>query len=244
MEIYDTLLLGSGYYAVGYAEARGNCLIVEEGQVADTQFYLPMRGFSSGAMEPSTEAGRRLYDTVAGMGLIGRGGLCVNGLESALARHILTIGVRLRLKCRAVEQVAEGDLCRVVLSSNAGLCTVYARRVLDTRPRPERRFVTVLVQSDRPYAELAPLLHAFPGAELSCAFYEGRYALTVPADGYDENSVKVMIWERFPRLLGVKILYIAPAFLASHCQGQPTDAAYDDPIQAYEAGYRAGEVRA
>ena len=36
MKTYDTLLLGSGFFSVGYAAARGGCLIAEEEQICDT----------------------------------------------------------------------------------------------------------------------------------------------------------------------------------------------------------------
>jgi hypothetical protein len=245
MKIYDTLLIGSGYYAAGYADAQKNCLIVEEGQVADTQFYLPMRGFAAEGMKPMTKAGGRLFDLALEMGLFRDGGLCANALESLLARHMLAVGTPILLKCRAVRTCREGELTRVTLLTNAGLSDVYAKKILDTRPRPRHKAITVLLHSAEPIgAAASALLAAFPGAELAPAFYEGRTALTVPADGYDENTVTCMIHDRFPKISGVRILYIAPSLVALGCEGQQTDAAYSDPIAAYEAGLCAAEVRA
>ena len=244
MKIYDTLLLGSGYYSVGYAEARGNSLIVEEGQVVDTSFYLPMRGFSAEWIQPTTAGGERLYACIKNMGLIDQRGLCVNGLESALARHCLDIGAPLRLKCRAVRRRTEGELTAVTLQSNEGLCEVYAREVVDTRPHGAVWYQNFLVTADSYQEIVAPIRTAFPGAEIDFAFYRGRCVITIPAAGYDENSIKRMIHARFPRVEGLKLLYIAPAFMAGRggCIGQPGDAGCYGPVEAYDAGYRAGEV--
>lgn len=237
MKIYDTLLLGAGYGAVGYAEARGNCLIIEEGQVADTQFYLPMRGFVAGEMSPKTAAGERLYSCIAGMGLIRSDALCVNGLECAFARYILDNKVEMLLKCRMVRCELCGDVYDVTLQTNAGLSHVRACRILDTRPRGGEKQLTVLVNLRcEPDEAIPALLSAFPGATLAPAFYPGRYAMTIPAEGYDENTVKQMVWERFPRITGMQILYIAPAVIAAGCENRFSDAVYPDPVAAYEAG--------
>ena len=242
MKVYDTLLIGSGYYAVGYADARGNCLIVEEGQVADTSFYLPMRGFGVSDMHPTTAGGERLLACINEMGLIDRRGLCVNGLESALARHILAIGAPLRLKCRVVRRRAEGALTALTLQSNEGLCEVYAREVIDTRPPKKNPRQSILLCGGDDRAAAEALLAAFPDATLAPAFYEGRSVMTIPAVGYDENSIKVMIHARFPRVAGLRLMYIAPAFAADACGAGATDAAYPDPVAAYDAGFLAGEV--
>ncbi len=242
MKICDTLLVGSGYYATGFAEARGGCLIAEEGQVADTSFYLPMRGLEAGEMHAVTAGGERLLACIRTMGLMGRRGLCVNGLESALARHILDIGAPLLLKCRAVRRRTEGGLTVVTLATNEGLCEVSARQVIDTRPHPTALFQNILVcGADTPEAEAA-LLAAFPGARLAPAFYEGRRLLSLPADGHDEGSIKLLIHERFPRVAGLRLLYIAPAFFAVPEGQTMTAAAYPDPVAAYDAGFLAGEV--
>ena len=245
MKAYDTLLIGSGYAAIGYAEARQNCLVVEERQIADTQFYLPMRGFAAGEMTANTQGGERLLACMRGMGLIKDGALCVNGLECAFARYLLDTNAPLLLKCRAVRAVAVEGGYEVTLQTNAGLSTVRAKKIIDTRPTGRQRVCVLLLVKGEADSTLAAVLAAFPGATVSPAFYEGRYALTIPADGYDENSVKCMIEERFPRgLLDVQILYIAPAFIYEGVSAPLSDASYPDPITAYEAGYRAGEVTA
>ena len=45
MEQFDTVLIGSGYSSIGYAVGNKKTLIVEEQEIADTHFYLPLRSF-------------------------------------------------------------------------------------------------------------------------------------------------------------------------------------------------------
>ena len=84
MKVYDTIIIGSGYFAWGYALTHENTLIVEETQVADRHFGGCLRGFECEAPVLSTEGARALWDHVCTLGLFRNGRLSVTGLEAAL----------------------------------------------------------------------------------------------------------------------------------------------------------------
>ena len=242
MKIYDTLILGSGYYSAGYALSRGNCAIVEEHQMCDTSFYLPLRAFAYHPYAPTTEEGRALEATFCELGLFASGMQNVNAFECAFCKYLLSRDLIPLLKSRAValERLEDGTY-DATISSNEGLTHLYARRVLDTVARPTGRRITVLYSTKDAEGTAELLLTAFPGASIEPAFYAERYALRIPVEGYDENTVKPWIHDTWCRVQpAARILSIAPVFLPSEgeCMG---DFAYQNPIEAFEAGYLAAK---
>ena len=60
MKIYDALIIGSCYRALGYALTKGNSVIVEEREMCDTQLCVPIYSFERDKEEPTTELGKSL----------------------------------------------------------------------------------------------------------------------------------------------------------------------------------------
>ena len=238
MKLYDTLIIGSGYFSVGYALAKGNCMIAEEHQICDTGFYLPLRSFSYRPYEPVTEEGRRLATTFSELGLFSDGMQNTNAFECAFCRYLLSKDFIPTLKCRVISQEKLPDgTYSATLQTNEGLTEIRARHILDTRsPITDRRLTMLYLAKSEDVGER--LLSAFPGSTLEPAFYAGRYALHIPVNGYDENTVKPWIHQRWCELgLDAKILYIAPVFYHGGDISTPGDGQYRNPIEAFEAGY-------
>ena len=241
MKIYDTLILGSGYFSAGYALARGNCAIVEEHQMCDVSFYLPLRAYAHRPYTPTTEEGRALEATFSELGLFENGMQNVNAFECAFCRYLLSRDLIPFLKSRviALSRLEDGTYDATV-ESNEGLTHLYARRVLDTVARPAKRRITVLYSTKDAEGCAAQLLAAFPGASIEPAFYAERYALRIPAEGYTENTVKPWIHDVWCRVKpNAKILAIAPVFLP--LGDGVGDFGYENPIEAFEAGYATGK---
>lgn len=236
--IYDTLIEGCGYFSVGYALSRGNCLICEEQQICDTGFYLPMRTFTHLAYEPTTDDGKELLNCFDSLGLFKGGEQCLNRFESALCNFLLKKQTKVYLKCKIVskKQLSDGTW-DVTVHSNAGLSHVYARNVISTKSTSDKKHYTVLFVSDNIERDKAGLLSAFKDAQIEHAFYDGRYALHVSTECADLNELKLSVYNIWQGLdTEAKILYMAPALYGEknhpHC-----DDSYGSPIEAFEAGY-------
>ena len=102
MDIYDTLILGSGYFSAGYAIARGHCAILEEHQICDTGFYLPLRSFAHHPYEPVTEPGRHLAAILDELAVFRDGMQNTNALECAFCRFLIEREITPILKCRVI----------------------------------------------------------------------------------------------------------------------------------------------
>ena len=325
-----TLIVGCGYAAVGYAVGCGDALICEEGQIADTQLYLPMPCFSRSEYEPVTDEGQRLRNIFRELGLFKNGMQDLNGFEIGLCSYLTEARIVLMLKTGVVEitdchgtvvgparlvlpkagvvrdrlwmassehmtvaeddgerrrgavgvdeksargsahcesnkslsedmAVAEDDGERrrgadgileisgegpytVTMISNEGLAQVTVGRIVDCGSfEGKDSWYTVLYCTDEPLADEAKLREVFCGCDIEPAFYSGRYAIHIPVCGYDENTVKVYVHDKW-RSAGISgsILYMAPVLYSRDTVGSLRDGAYGDPIRAFEVGYTLG----
>jgi len=245
MHIYDTLIVGSGYFSAGYALKRGNCIICEEHQICDTGFYLPLRSFSYTPYIPQTADGRELLSEFESLSLFDGGMQELNRFELAFCRFAVNKSLKTLLKCRviSVEAQSDGVYC-VTVQTNEGISALFARSILNTSEAPAKKRYTVLFVSDcLQDAEREKILNAFPEAEIEPAFYSGRYALHFSADGYDENTVKVYAYETWKTLCTeAKILYMAPVFYGEGRGDGIGDGDYGNPIMAFECGMRYADA--
>ena len=244
MKIYDTLIIGGGYTSVGYAVGHADTIICEEHQICDCHFYLPMRSFAYRHYEPTSGEGKRLYDIFSSLSLFKDAEQNVNGFECAMCKYIEEQGIEILLKCRVIDARRRGDgTYDVMIETNAGISHIFAKRIVKTLSGAEKKFCTVLFVTSSPEAARATLMSAFDGAWIEPAFYDGRYALHIPAIDTDENRIKLEIYKKWRELeTDAKILYIAPVFYSEVCTSAMCDEHYENPIEAFEAGYTYAEV--
>ena len=243
MHIYDALIIGCGYAAVGYAQTRKNTLILEEQHACDTAFYLPLKGFRWAPYSPKTEEGKALLSCFEELSLFERGMQCTTAFESAFCKYLLTKNINILLKSRLVRTKKLPDgFFEVEISTNEGLHTVLARRVLRAREKAEERSMTVLMSGT--VESLAPLKLHFTGMMAEPAFYEGRVALHIPVPvDMNENVAKVWIYRKLcDASCKGKIISIAPSFVTRGDREYPLDDRnYENPIEAFEAGCFLGK---
>lgn len=237
MELYDTVLLGSGYSSCGYAASGADCLIVEEQEIADTHFYLPLRSYRHTPYTPATDEGRALADLFAALGLFRDGKQNVNGFEPALCRYMAERDLPILFKARAVRRREESGRQILTLSTNEGLLEVGCRRVIDTRSGRRNERMTALITAREEAAAIAASL--LSGFEMTEAFYPDQYALFAPYLG-DINTALCRIADALSGAEGVRILSVAPCYAADGEGRLLSDDDYENPIAAFEAGYRLG----
>ncbi len=238
MEFFETVLLGSGYSSCGYAASGADCLIVEEQEIADTHFYLPLRSYRHTPYTPTTDEGRALAEIFGSLGLVKDGRQNVNGFEVALCRYLAERELPLLLKARAVRREERDGRILLTLSTNEGLLEVSCRRVIDTRSGQKRQRMTALCTVREEAAAVA--LSLLTGWEVSEAFYPGQYALFAELSG-DVNVALCKIADAVEGAEGVRLLTVAPCFAADGEGRLLSDDDYENPIAAFEAGYLLGK---
>ena len=237
MEHFETVLIGSGYSSIGYAAAHQSTLIIEEQEIADTHFYLPLRSFRYTPYVPKTKEGAALDATFRSLGLFEGDKQNTNGFEPALCRYLERHPLPILLKARVVDRKKSGSSEILTLSTNEGLLQVSCNRVYDTR-NTEKRSLSVLVIAKNPGD--AARAAALTGWELTEAFHPNWYALHVPYTGESENDVKITIHNTLSKIDGIRLLSIAPVYAGKRTEILLSDDSYDNPIAAFEAGYFLG----
>lgn len=236
MKTCDTLVIGCGYTALGMAIGGQNVLICEESETCDTRFYATFRSFRGGAEQPATEEGRRLYSAFEELGLLGEDSRDLCGFETAFCRYALGREVSILLKCRVVEVCPTETGLRCVLLNNAGLETVMAQRVVDTRCRGTGQQFSLLFSARDP----EPVCRLFPEGRVEPAFQKDRWALHLPvAPDADYNTVLEPVCRRWETGRGEQQLLCFGsrlAQLAPRAGDVPVDELFDGPVAAFEAG--------
>ncbi|MBR2043024.1 MAG: hypothetical protein IJ946_01655 [Clostridia bacterium] len=238
MHIYDTLIIGSGYSSLGYALKNENSIICEENQICDTHFYLPLKTFSYKEYTPKTEYAKKLLGIFNSLSVINGDMLNTNALECGICKFITETKVKILLKCRVIKAEKENGIFKATIQTNQGLSFIYAKKVLNTLSSDTDPFFTTLFITDNIEKDKAALLNEFKDGNICPAFYRNRYALQINAKGFDENTVKTFIYEKWKKLkLNAKILYMAPVFYYNNATDGLSDRNYQNPIEAFEAGY-------
>lgn len=240
MRIYDALVIGSGYASVGFARKNKNVIICEEHQICDTGFYLPARCYEYFPYCTKTQEGKKLESVFAELSLFSGEQQNLNGFECAMCTYLVNNPVELLLKSKVigVKRMCEG-VYDVSVYTNEGITHLFTKRVINTKRRLTQKKITVLFTTGNIARAKETLCSVFEGAQIEPAFYEGRYAMHVNADGFDENSVKLWIYNKWCETEpDAKILYIAPVFYGDAVETHLLcDANYTNPIEAFEAGY-------
>lgn len=238
MHLYDSLIIGSGYTSVGFALKRKNCIICEESQCCDPNFYLPLRSFNAEKYVPVTEYGRKLASVFDKYQLINGEYMCTNALEPAFCEFLSQEDINVLLKCRVIdyEKTDDGNYKINVITAE-GISTLYAKNVFDSVPHKLSNYITVLFSSKNGEKAIKELSDAFKDGIFTKAFYENRYAMLLPASNSDVNEMLCYIHDNW-KTQEAKVLYIPPVFVPHSFKEKnfPSDHNYLNPIKALEAG--------
>ncbi len=239
MEIYDTVLVGAGFFACGYAKTHENTLIIEQSQMIDKTFYGTMRGFAHSEPELKTAEARAVFDDFKELGVVKDGSLYVNALDVALCNYIMPDIPDILLGSCCTDIQKNGDIYTVSFVNNGGRDSVKAKKVI-VLSKPRGNFINVLAEYTEPLRG---------NADVIPAFHPNQYVLTFNFPDVDINHAKAMAYERLSELLpeGAKALHMA-TYMYSEPKEPFSDENgvmiidefyYSDPFTAYESGVLA-----
>ena len=156
MKLYKNLIIGSGYFSIGYAAACPDTVVCEEHQICDTSFYLPLRTFRYKPYSPKTEEGARLLSIFNSLSLFGENEQNANGFEFALCKYVSHNQLNILLKCRVIRtERREDGIYDVTVQTNEGLTHLFAEKITDTtggtgeNTIPYSSFATILKKKRR-----------------------------------------------------------------------------------------------
>lgn len=242
MKIYDTLLIGCSYSSVGYALAEKNTLIVEENEMADTRFYLPLKSYKTTTYQPTTCHGEKLLESFNSLGLIQNGVINANGLECAFCDFISQNQLDIIFKSRVINSEWQNDHFCSQIITNSGIITVKSKKIIDTRVlNPQQTSLTVLLKGNLEQFDLQSIESVFTGSYIEKTLYQDVFALFLPQNGKAEyNDILKDFYQKWKRIgNNAKVLYLAPivACVCEKQEGFPKDEYFDNPVKALESGY-------
>ena len=242
MKIYDTLLIGSCYSAVGYALANKNTLIVEENEMADTRFYMPLKNYATSQYQPNTEYGKKLLDCFNSLGLIQNNLINANGLECAFCDFLSQVNLDMIFKSRVIKTDKENDHFCSQIITNSGIITVKSKQIIDTRVTNAKKCcLTVLLKGNLTKTDHQTLEEVFINSHIENTLYTDVYALFLEQPcNIEYNAILTDFFQKWKKVgINAKVLYLAPivACVCENQEGFPKDEYFDNPVKALESGY-------
>ena len=218
--------------------AQKDCLICEESEFLDAGFSMTLKSFSLETLPPLSQPTLALCETYQQMGLLHANQFHCSALEIGASRFALDNQIPVLLKCRVLTIREMDGGYEATLITNGGLETVKAVAVADMRPKGEASALSALftVVDDESIDRVRQL---FPEGKVEPSFCKEWGALHMPLNPKtDYNSALEQLLARWN--LKEKLALIAPRLSYAPAQSTPTDFAFEDPISAFEAGYRWG----
>lgn len=210
MRRYETVILGSGHFALGYAAVRSDTLIVERSYLADAELSGTLGGYMLAGYAPISNEAKELFEFYRECGIACEVALDSPLLEVGASAFAKARGIRYLFgtECTDIKKTDEGY--EVSLFGNAGFETVFAKRLIDSRPT-ERSILRILLRGDRSLAEEIELSVA--STEVTDAFYDGECVLCCRLSNItNANAAKATILreleEKLPRAL--RVVQVAP----------------------------------
>ena len=178
---YETVILGSGYFALGFAFSHKNTLIIEETQLLDPHFFGTLSGFGCEEQKVCAKGASALREAFEKEGVIGKR-LAVNELEPALCRFAERQMPNILLGSFCTDIKRSGDGFFVEICNNEGVSRVFAHHIIDTRMGKGSKINFLLAVNPKN-------LPCIEG--LSPAFYPDQAVVSLDFDGiYDINEAK------------------------------------------------------
>lgn len=236
---YKTVILGSGYFSLGYASTHEDTLIIEDTQLADPHFFGTLDGFDMNIKMPSSKGARGLYDLLFAEGSAKEGRLAVNELEPALCRFIggKKPNILFGSFCTEIKELDGGF--ELTVCNNEGLVSVFCEKLIDTRIPYGDRFNLLIAVKDGKEPKIDGV---------KPAFYDDQRIVELKLEGNDINSAKSRVLELYSESLreaGARIIctsyrmFGAPR-LDGYADGgrilRVDERAFGDICEAFEKG--------
>ena len=217
---YETVILGSGYFSLGYASTHKNTLIVEATQLADPNFFGTFDGFGMKTERPGAKGAEKLYDAFFKEGIIGEESLAVNELEPALCRFVSEDipNVLFGSFCTEIKKNADGY--ELEICNNEGLSTIFAKMVIDARVSAGNKINILIALTEGRLPDVNGAMKAF---------YENQGVISLCFDGvYDINKTKLLALEAVEE----KLVEVEAKIMGSSYRmcGAPVTDVYEDSL--------------
>lgn len=229
--MYNTIILGSGYYSVGYALKCKNCLIIEKSQLCDINFYGTYSGFEDEGYEPKTYEGKQMKEYFNSFGILRNAKVNVNALESVFCSFINDKPIEILLNTECISVKEENGVYCVKIYNNAGIDCLYAKQVIDTRAK-NKNCLNILVElDDKVYKKFSQK------NEIKKAFYKNEYVIGYETDK-EINTAKLDFYNEWKNTASSDKSRIIS--FAYQMTGECFDLNFRNIFKAFDSGIMQG----
>ena len=142
---YDAIIIGSGYFSIGYALTHPSTLIIERAQILDPNFGGTLSGFTV-CTEVTTAKSSPIATHFADSGFLKNGAFHANLSEIALSSFVADSSLSVLLVTEIVNVERTADGFKVTYMNADGMTEAEADKVFDTRDSGEKNTLNVLCQ--------------------------------------------------------------------------------------------------
>ena len=243
---YEAVIIGSGYFSIGYALAHPSCLIIERAQILDPNFGGTFSGFTACTEDP-TVISTPLATHFSRNGFLKNGVIHANLSEIALSSFVAggSLPILLGTEVTRIRRTADGF--KITYMNAEGTTEIEADRLFDTRDNGDKRSLNVLcLQTAENLGDL-PECGGFTVSSAP-AFYDGEVVLRFRFDQTTEcNQAKAAAMRYFEKHgdgLGLKPIKFAYRTFSENESAEVShngavkinELAMGDPFAAFEYG--------
>jgi hypothetical protein len=237
MQKFDTVILGSGYFSVGYALKSENALIIERTNLADPCFGGTLSGFEYNNCDGWHAETKNLHNFFVEKNIATEDRFNSSVSESGLCEYLKNRNVSYLLgsECIDVKNCDGGYVLTVI--NNSGHVKIYCKKLVDTHTAGVEDRLNVLCRGDSElFAKNRELsvTGAFEPSEFIVGFKN--------SDGVDINSVKATVTRYLEKAItgsDTKIVQYAYLMRKDAVTQQTNDWYYPDAFAAFDAGVKA-----
>ena len=245
---YNTVILGSGYFSLGYAMSHPDTLIIERSQLLDPNFGGTLSGFSSRAEDQNgigTPSPLKTHFTENGF--LRDGAIHINLSEIAISSFFSNKPLPVLLNTE-ITSVRHGDNgFSITFQSVDGITEIEADEVIDTRDGGEKNILNVLCKYTGEKTVYFPEYAGFTVSNRPAFFPDEtvlRFCFSRKTDCNTAKAEVMRYFESFGKALGVKPIKFAYRTFSDGRNRKITEngitkineLSLGDPIEAFEYG--------
>ena len=148
MKSFDTVILGSGYFSLGYALSSDNVLIIERTQLSDPNFGGTLSGFGFNISSAWTNETKSLHSYYLDNKIVSEFRLNSSVSEVGLCAYIEKRNVNILLGTECIDIKKRNDGYELTLINNGGYDRLFCKMLIDTRCSDEKKYLNVLCRGN------------------------------------------------------------------------------------------------
>lgn len=238
--MFDCIIIGGGYFSVGYVKNHPNSVFIERGELLDKYFCGSFNQGKNWGKKPKSKNSAALSDYFKSLNIICGDKADIAALETAFCSFLKDELPNCLMLTDTVKIEKENGIFSVTVYNNEGFSVIKGKKIIINAPFNSEKSMAV-----RFLAEESEIKRIFPGAICEKGFAEGEIYAYIPSDDDSTAECKMKIIDKWCSAApNGKLVYTAPEFKYSgkdkiRIEGEiiyVDESAFENAFEAYEYG--------